>query len=68
VNDRLISVLLWTGTFVAVAVVIAAGMRLVSWMLAGGGDAASVWKAAGALILAATGGGSLVSLIRSRDP
>ena len=64
-RERLVDVLLWTTAFVAIAVVIAAGMRIVSWIMIG--ETAGVWKAAAALIVAATGGGVSVAAIRSRN-
>ncbi len=52
----------WTVIFVVIAIVIAAGVRLVSWMTEG--DSTNVWKAALVLIGASAGGGKAVTAIR----
>ena len=54
----------WTVVFVVIAVVIAAGVRIVAWITEGVTDA-SVWKAALILIGASAGGGKAVTAIRS---
>lgn len=53
----------WTVVFVVIAVVIAAGVRIVAWVTEG--DSTNVWKAALVLIGASAGGGKAVTAIRS---
>ena len=52
----------WTVVFVVIAVVIAAGVRIVAWVTEG--DSTNVWKAALVLIGASAGGGKAVTAIR----
>lgn len=53
----------WTVVFVVIAVVVAAGIRIVAWITEGH-DAENVWKAAALLIGASAGGGKAVTAIR----
>lgn len=61
-RTRLTNALLWTVAFVAVAVCIAAGSRLVDWIM--DGNTAGIWKAAFAILAAASGGGFAIATIR----
>jgi hypothetical protein len=65
-RDRLLDAMLWTVVFVAVAVAIAAGTRLVAWVV-DGGDTSGIWKASLAIVAAAGGGGLAAATIRSRN-
>ena len=53
----------WTVVFVVIAVVIAAGVRIVAWVTEGTDDQ-NVWKAALILVGASAGGGKAVTAIR----
>jgi len=55
--------LLWAVVFVVIAVVIAAGIRIVAWVTEGTDDA-NVWKAALLLVGASAGGGKAIQAIR----
>ncbi len=52
----------WSLVFVVIAVVIAAGVRIVAWVTEG--ETTNVWKAALVLIGASAGGGKAVTAIR----
>ncbi len=60
--DRAVEVVLWTVALVCVAITLAAGTRIVTWLVLG--DSEGVWKAAAGLVLAASGGGYAAVLIR----
>ena len=62
-SNHLTEALLWAVVFVVVAIVIAAGVRIVAWITEGNWDA-EVWKAAAALLIASVGGGRAVTAIR----
>ena len=63
-TDRLVQVLLLTMALVAVAVVLAAGALLVSWLVEEA-EEAPIWRAAIALVLGAIGGaGALAGLLK----
>ena len=55
---------LWTLALVAIAITIAAGTRIVAWMVQG--DTEGVWRAAIGLVIAASGGGYAATAIRRR--
>jgi len=54
--------LLWTLAFVSIAITIAAGSRIVGWLVQG--ETAGIWKAALGLVVAASGGGLAATAIR----
>jgi hypothetical protein len=60
----LIDVLLGTVLFVALAIVIGTGIRLVDWLSGGQGE--DVWRAAVSLIVGATAGASAFVGLRKR--
>ena len=61
-SEGLKEALWWTVVFVVIAVVIAAGIRIVAWVTQGS-DSTNVWKAALLLIGASAGGGKAVTAI-----
>jgi hypothetical protein len=65
-TETLKEALWWTLVFVVIAVVIAAGIRVVDW-ITGGSGGSGVWKAALVLIGASAGGGKAVTAIRHRQ-
>jgi hypothetical protein len=58
-----VEALLWAAVLIAVAVAIACGTRVVAWIVEGG-PTADIWRAAGGILLAATGGGAAITKIR----
>ena len=55
---------LWTLALIAIAITIAAGTRIVAWLVQG--DTTGVWRAAIGLVLAASGGGVAATYLRRR--
>jgi hypothetical protein len=66
-SETLKEALWWTLVFVVIAVVIAAGVRIVNWITDGTGSNSQIWKAALVLIGASAGGGKAVTAIRHRQ-
>jgi hypothetical protein len=62
VRSRAVEAILWAVVFVAVAVAIAAGTRLVAWVVVG--ETEGVWRAAIAIVTAAAGGGLAAARLR----
>jgi len=60
-SEGLKEALWWTVIFVVIAVVIAAGIRIVAWITQG--QTEGVWKAAIILIGASAGGGKAITAI-----
>ena len=56
--------LLWTVVFIVIAIVIAAGVRVVDWITEDTGTDAQIWKAAVVLVAASAGGGKAVQALR----
>lgn len=66
-SEGLKEALWWTVVFLVIAIVIAAGVRIVSWITVGEDDQ-NVWKVALLLIGASGAGGKAVSAItKARD-
>jgi hypothetical protein len=63
VNQALKETLQWAAVFVVIAIVIAAGIRIVAWITEGTDDA-NIWKAALLLLGASAGGGKAIQAIR----
>jgi hypothetical protein len=64
-RDHLIDVLLATVLFVAIAIVIGTGIRIVDWITEGRGE--DVWRVVVALIVGAGGGASALIGLRRRS-
>jgi hypothetical protein len=64
-RERLVDALLWAAVFIGVAVAIAAGTRVVSWLVEG--ETLGVWKAALGIVAAAGGGGFALATLRHRE-
>jgi uncharacterized membrane protein len=60
--DKLKDALYWSAVFVAIAITIACGVRIVDWITEG--NASGVWKVALVLIGSAVGGGSAASALQ----
>lgn len=54
--------LLWAVVFVAIAIVIATGIRIVDWLTEG--NTVGIWKIAFALVASAGAGGKAISVLR----
>jgi hypothetical protein len=65
-NTALKEALLWAVVFVVIAVVIAAGIRIVAWVTEGTDDT-QVWKAALLLLGASGAGGKAIQSIRKSE-
>ncbi len=63
-KDKVKEAALWTLALVAIAITIAAGTRIVAWVVQG--DTSGIWKAALGLVIAASGGGYAATAIRHR--
>lgn len=63
-RDRIIEALLWAAVLIAIAIAIAAGTRIVAWIVIG--ETENVWRAALGIVAAAGGGGLAAAAIRHR--
>jgi hypothetical protein len=61
-SEKVREAALWTLALVAIAITIAAGTRIVAWVVQG--ETTGIWKAAIGLVLAASGGGFAATAIR----
>ena len=63
-TDHLKEAALWAVALVAIGITIAAGTRIVSWLVQG--DTSGIWRAALGLVVAASGGGYAAAALRHR--
>jgi Mg/Co/Ni transporter MgtE len=64
-RSRVVDALLWTGALIAIALAIAAGTRIVAWIVTG--ETEGIWRAALGLVATAGLGGTAIVHLAPRD-